>query len=286
METRRIACGDVVLAVAESGAGGRPLLLVHGHVGAKEDFTPWLDRLAERGWHAVAPDLRGHGDSDKPAGESAYSLALVAADLAALAGALGWEHFTLLGHSMGGMACQLLALDQPDRLDALVLMGSSHGPPDGVEVGGVELGAEIVRQGGIALLNQITAASGSPLDTAAGQALAARDPAYAAYGQHKSDVTSGDAWIGLARDLADPAGDRLERLHDLRVPTLVLVGDQDRAFLAPSQRLAEAIPGARLVVLPGGGHSTQFEVPDAWWSALTAFLDQLPLAATTQEDRR
>lgn len=280
MQTRTISAGEVGLAVAEAGAGGRPLLLVHGHVGAKEDFTPWLDRLAERGWHAVAPDLRGHGASDKPAGEDRYSLAQLAEDLLALVGALGWTRFTLLGHSMGGMVAQLVALEHGDRLQGLVLMGTSHGVPDGVDAAGFELGAEIVRQGGIPLLNEVLAASGGPLDTPAGMALSERDPEYRAYGDRKAAGTSGDAWIGLARDITDPAQDRLERLRSLSVPTLVLVGDQDQAFLAGARRLAAAIPGAALQVLEDGGHSTQFEVPDAWWASVTEFLDRIAQEAT------
>ncbi len=70
---RLVNLGDVQLSIAEAGAGQRRLLLVHGFTGAKEDFTSWLDRLAGLGWHAVAPDLRGHGASSKPAEESAYS---------------------------------------------------------------------------------------------------------------------------------------------------------------------------------------------------------------------
>ena len=63
---RSVRTGDVSLEIAEAGAGGRPLLMVHGFTGAKEDFADFFDRLAERGWHVVAPDLRGHGASDHP----------------------------------------------------------------------------------------------------------------------------------------------------------------------------------------------------------------------------
>src|SRR3954469_6093217 len=109
METRPIELGDVELAVSEAGAGGRPFLLLHGFTGAKEDFTEyhgWLDRLADRGWHAGAPDHRGHGESDKPASEDDYSLATFSRDALALTDALGWSRFVLLGHSMGGMIAQ------------------------------------------------------------------------------------------------------------------------------------------------------------------------------------
>ena len=94
--------GPVSLAVAEAGAGGRPLLLVHGFTGAKEDFTEWLDPLAELGWHAVAPDQRGHGDSSQPPDEAPYSFDAFAADVLGLLDVLGWDRCGLLGHSMGG----------------------------------------------------------------------------------------------------------------------------------------------------------------------------------------
>ena len=71
MLTRRLSVHGVDLAVAESGGGGRPLLLVHGFGGAKEDFTDWLDPLAQQGWHAVAHDQRGHGASGDPGTEEA-----------------------------------------------------------------------------------------------------------------------------------------------------------------------------------------------------------------------
>ena len=75
---RDVRLGDVRLAIAEAGVGGRPILLVHGFTGAKEDFTDFLEPLAERGWHAVAPDLRGHGASDHPGDEASYSLEIIA----------------------------------------------------------------------------------------------------------------------------------------------------------------------------------------------------------------
>ena len=59
------------------------------------------------------------------------------------------------------------------------------------------------------------------------------------------------------------------------MPVLVIVGEQDAPFLGSSQRLAKAIPGARLVVIPDAGHSPQFENPDAWWQALSAFLREV-----------
>jgi pimeloyl-ACP methyl ester carboxylesterase len=77
----------------------------------------------------------------------------------------------------------------------------------------------------------------------------------------------------VPRMLGQP--DRLDRLRSLDVPTLVVVGDQDRPFLGPSRRLAEAIGGSWLVELPDAGHSPQFEAPDAWWDAVAGFLGEV-----------
>src|SRR6188472_708809 len=66
VEQRQVDVGDVSLTVAEAGIGGRPLLLVHGFTGSKEDFGDWIDTFADEGWWVIAPDLRGHGDSEQP----------------------------------------------------------------------------------------------------------------------------------------------------------------------------------------------------------------------------
>src|SRR3954451_22826699 len=118
------------MQVAESGRGGRPLLLVHGFTGAKEDFTDWLDPLPELGWDAVAVDKRGHGGGEKPSSKDEYSFDVLAADALALAdGRWGsGSHFTLLGHSMGGMVAQVGAMRAADRLQPLGLMGPGAGP--------------------------------------------------------------------------------------------------------------------------------------------------------------
>jgi pimeloyl-ACP methyl ester carboxylesterase len=69
--------------------------------------------------------------------------------------------------------------------------------------------------------------------------------------------------------------DRLDALRALRVPVLVMVGEQDQAFLASSRAMAAVIPGARLAVVRDGGHSPQFESSDEWWRALTTFLEEV-----------
>ena len=269
--------GDARLAIAEAGEGGRPLLLVHGFTGAKEDFTDWLDPLAERGWHAVAPDQRGHGASHQPTDEAAYHFDAFASDLHGLLDALGWAQCSALGHSMGGMVVQTAVLQAPERFEALVLMDTSHRGLR-ADAGLVELGVAIARAEGIAAVMAAQDALGDdePLGTGAHQRLLATREGYREFGARKMLASSPAMYAAMLQAITHASAvDRLPHLAGLAMPTLVVVGDQDEPFLKPSRRMAEAIPGAELAVIPDAGHSPQFENPDAWWQALSAFLDRL-----------
>lgn len=273
MIERSVTVNGLDLVIAEAGAGGRPLLLVHGFGGAKEDFTDYLDRFAELGWHAVTLDNRGHGSSAKPESEDDYSLELLADDLDKLFDLLGWSDATILGHSMGGMVVQLFVLAKPERCNALILMDTAHKIPDSVDPDMIATAQQIVRDGGIELLVEIQdkAEGPSPLDTPAYIKLCAEDPAYAAWSRSKTLNTASPAWVGLAGNMATQA-DRLDALAAIAVPTLVIVGEQDAGFIDQCRAMANKIPGAAIAVIADGGHSPQFENPSAWWDAMASFL--------------
>lgn len=276
MLRRRVRAGEVDLEVAEAGAGGRPILLLHGFTGAKEDLGGLFAPLATAGWHVVAPDLRGHGKSDQPQGESSYSLEIFAADALALADTLGWARFVVLGYSMGGMVAQRLLLDDPGRIRAAVLMDTSHGVPDGLEPALVELGADVVRREGLAALAalqdrlrdravaQSPGAAAGPSETAGSQART----------RSRLVRSSPDMWLAMTREMVFQP-DRLDALARLSMPVLIIVGERDWAFVGHGRRMAAAIPGARLAVIEGAGHAPQLENAPACWEALRSFLDDL-----------
>lgn len=278
MRERTIELNGVALSTAESTEGDRPILLVHGFAGAKEDFSSWLDRLGREGWHAVAPDLRGHGSSDKPASENEYSLEIFAGDLMDLADALGWERFVLLGHSMGGMVAQLVAVLAHDRLDGLVLMDTCHGPVE-IDMQLVDVAVEIVRTRGIDALADALAGRPSPLDTQAHRRLLETKPGYAEFCDRKLRATSPALYAAIAPSLGT-VRDRLADLEQLpaSLQVMVMVGEQDAPFLGPSKRMSEVLTGGSPTEIPEAGHSPQFENPDAWWEALSSFLASLPAA--------
>jgi pimeloyl-ACP methyl ester carboxylesterase len=283
MEVREVtvdgADGPLTLSVAESGAGGRPLVLVHGFTGAKEDFTDWLDALAGLGWHVIAPDQRGHGQSPQPADEAAYSFDAYAVDLLGLLDAMGWSSAVALGHSMGGMVLQTAALQAPGRFEAIVLMDTSHRALR-ADAALVELGIAIARGEGMAALlaaQDALAQDEDPLANDIDRRLKAERPGYKAFGDGKLLASSPSMYAAMLQAITDATAglDRLDDLRTLTVPALVIVGEHDQPFVKPSQRMADAIPGAELTVIPDAAHSPQFENPELWWKALRTFLDRL-----------
>ncbi|MFN8103810.1 MAG: alpha/beta hydrolase [Acidimicrobiia bacterium] len=274
----RVDAGGVGLAYVEAGATGPPVVLVHGFTGAKEDFGDHIAWLGERR-RTVAFDNRGHGESDRT---DTYSLDLVRRDLGAFVDALGLDRFVLVGHSMGGFVAQLFALAAPERLVGLVLMGtgprSPHLDEDTRQMAdlarrlAVQAGMDVLLQAQQSLAEDDTAATA--LASEAGEALRRDRPGFAEFCDAKFLATDPVAYDELLGDILTQE-DRTESLCGLDVATLVIVGEQDSAFRKASQRMAAAIPGARLEEIPGAGHSPQFEAPEQWRATMGAFLDEL-----------
>jgi 3-oxoadipate enol-lactonase len=276
MRTRRVELGDVSLHVVDAGEGGRPVMLVHGFTANSDEVAGVIEPLTDLGWHAVAPDLRGHGRSDRPTDAGAYSLELMAADVVALADWLGWDRFALLGHSMGGGVAQLIALDHPERLSGLILASTFHGPVPGISMELVQLGCWVVREAGMEGLADAQAArrAENPESVAAFERLQEAIPGYAEQSRARLVSTSPDMWMAMAPRFVDQE-DRLSRLAALDVPTAVIVGEFDGTMGDDCRRLAAAIPGASLTVIAGAGHVPQLEQPEAWWAALSEFMSRL-----------
>jgi pimeloyl-ACP methyl ester carboxylesterase len=272
----RITTDDGVGLEVERTGSGPPLVLVHGFYGAKEDFADHVDRLGE---HAtvVSFDLRGHGESDKAEDAAAYSLDRMAADVLAVADALGLATFRLLGHSMGGMVARRVVLAHPDRVAALALMNTSPGRPDGMDPEMMELGAQIALSDGMDELRRVMDAFG-PLRTPADDRVRAERPGYIEYGDEKWMATPPIAWATIVREMATQP-DQLEEMRAIGCPTLVIVGEQDTPFFEPSRQMGAVIPHAQLDVIPDAGHSPQFENPGAWFAAVAGFLRSLPVEA-------
>jgi pimeloyl-ACP methyl ester carboxylesterase len=175
---------------------------------------------------------------------------------------------------MGGMIVGTLALAAPERIDALVLMDTSHGPL-AVDPDLIELGVAVAREQGIdAVADVMTATDDGPLTTDAYRRKVAEDPGYAEMGERNLRASSPAMFAAMLQQIATQA-DRLDEMASLTMATLVIVGEQDEPFLADSRRMADTIPGGRLAVIPDGGHSPQFEAPEAWYEAMSGFLSEV-----------
>jgi 3-oxoadipate enol-lactonase len=265
----RITTDDGIELEAEVAGAGPGLLLVHGFGGAKEDFADHAPGLAEE-HRVVVFDHRGHGASDAPADAAAYSFDRLVADTIGVADATGLERFRLLGHSMGGMVARRVALQHGDRVEALILMDTAPGPIPSFDAELMEVAAEIARTQGKAALKELLDAA-APLNNAAYERVLLERPGYQQFQDRKWDALSEVMWAALVVAIARQADD-LPELARITCPVLVVVGELDEPFLAPSRAMAEAIPDAELVVIADAGHSPQFENPEAWVAVIREFL--------------
>jgi pimeloyl-ACP methyl ester carboxylesterase len=227
---RFLADGVEIAYIAEGE--GEPILLIHGFASnahANWIDTRWVAFLTSNGFRAIAIDNRGHGASQKLYNPEAYTGPVMADDARRLLDHLGIAKADLIGYSMGARLAAFLALAYPSRVRSAIFAG---------------LGANMIRGVGdpkpieAALLTEDLSAIADP------NARAFRIFA----DQTKSDRRALAACIMASRDRI-PAAD----LAALRVPVLVAAGTED-AIAGPAQPLADAIPGAMVLDIPGRDH--------------------------------
>jgi pimeloyl-ACP methyl ester carboxylesterase len=177
---------------------------------------------------------------------------------------------------MGGFVAQRMALANPARILGLILMDTGHGPVEGIDPDQAGLAATIAVESGIDTLADLMAEIDSPLDTPAHRHLVEDRPGYAQFEDRKFRSTSPYLYASIVQELTS-CPDTLAGLSgmDPQPPTLVLVGEQDAPFLGSAQRMAGVLPNSTLAVIPDAGHSPQFENPDAWWQAVSSFLESI-----------
>lgn len=266
----RVSVDDGVELEVDVRGQGPGLLLVHGFGGSKQDFADHVEALATT-HRVVTFDHRGHGRSGRGRDPDVYTLDRYAADTLQVADALELPSFRLLGYSMGGMVARRVVLAQPERVDALVLMDTSSGRPESLDAELMDAAATIALEDGKDVLKSLLDAAAT-LDTPAHQRLLARRPGYRELEAWAWDALSIEMWAGTIREMAHQPDQRRE-LAAVSCPTLVIVGEQDAAFLGSCRVMAATIPGARLEVIADAGHSPQLENPAAWYGVLTEFLE-------------
>lgn len=247
------------------------LVLVHGFAASTHAWDGWAGALS-RDYRVVMMDLPGHGLTRTSANYVAAPDRLEAT-IDGVTRGLGLTRFTLVGHSMGGEAAWTYALRHADRVQRLVLIDASGWPSQGL--GGGMVFKFLANPIGRRVLREIEI---RPLMT---QALRS------AYVDPKL-VTPAliDRYVDLARapghraimmDQRPRRGAAAPDLSAIRVPTLILFGQEDRVIpAADGEKFRQAIPGASLILYPGVGHLPMEQIPDRSAADLKAWLAAHP----------
>lgn len=126
MERNRIEVGEIALSVEQAGQGDELVILLHGFPELAYSWRHQLPALAEAGYRAVAPDLRGYGESDAPPQVADYAFPKLVGDIVALIDRLGAERAHLVGHDWGGSIAWALAARAPHLVTSLTILNSPH----------------------------------------------------------------------------------------------------------------------------------------------------------------
>jgi len=245
-------------------------VLVHGFTASAASFAANLPALNKR-FEVISVELLGHGESDSPTDSAPYAPEAAVARILALLDKLGHEKVLLCGHSLGAALCLRLALDAPERLAGLILINSmsAAGTPewrDDARPGMVTM-AQRLRAEGSDFLRQtrLYPAHSKRLDPESRELL-----------MRAFDATDPHGLAGTAEGLVIEVNS-FERLGDLEVPTLVVVGERDKAFAEAAPDFIERMPAVLVqkVHLKEAGHAANIEQPEAFESAVVAFAEDL-----------
>jgi len=237
------------------------VVLMHGFTHTGRSWDPVVAALHER-YTAIAPDIRGHGDASDL---QPVTLEAVIDDLDRLAP----DRYTLVGYSMGGRIALHVALAHPDRVRRLILIGASPGiavarEREARRAADERLAEEVERS-----TIEEFARRWAQTPVLGGQPAAVRDATHA--DRLRSTPTGlARALRGLGTGALPPVCDRL---GELAMPVTLVAGGRDEKFATIASRMAAAIPGARVEVIGGAGHSVHLEAPDTIAGLLAAQAD-------------
>jgi len=257
------------MGYVELGDPGKPVLVfLHGYTNSSLGYLPLGRLLAER-YHVFLLDQRGHGASDKP--ECCYTRLDMAHDVKLFLDLKGIPRAHVAGHSMGGMVAPTLAAFWPERVDRLMIIGSTIGrrsrpSPDAPRPPPTfgPLDAEI-------------RALKDPIDPdsafmRAWWTVPGLDPQIQHHMRRESARIPADIWRAIL-DQGEVSRDLRTTAHRIQAPTLLLFGGKDALFSAEDNReMTTWLPQAKAVTLPELGHSLPEEDPAAVGAVLLDFL--------------
>jgi pimeloyl-ACP methyl ester carboxylesterase len=271
-----IAGAGGVRLYVEAHGEGLPVVFSCAFCTTHENFRPQVAPLVEAGARVVLWDYRGHGQSEAPAEDAAYSVDLVVEDLRRV---LEWaapaRKAVVGGLSLGGLISLHCYFRHPERVAALLLIDSGPGfkNPDSQAkwAASVERTAFFLESRGLAAF----------VDGKAGATTIGRRPELPAARAARAAIVAQDplALGRFGKNVSGPAPGVIDDLQRIEVPTLIVVGEHDDAYMRAAEVMVGKIPGATRVEIPGAGHICNIEEADAFNAVLVRFLSQLDAEA-------
>jgi 3-oxoadipate enol-lactonase len=244
----------------EDVGSGEAIVLLHAFPLRGSMWQPQIEFL-QNNYRVIVPDLRGFGASG--VSEGPVLMQQFAADVLALCDKLGIEQFILGGLSMGGYIAFALLRSAPERVNALILADTKAAADTAEGQAGRETNARLVEeQGVLALADKVLPGLVAPhaseeLRTSLRQIIAANQP---------------EGIAGALRGMA-MRPDSFETLRAAQIPTLIIVGSADGLTPpAEAHAMQDVVRGSRMIEIPGAGHLSNLEQPEAFNVALRSFL--------------
>jgi 3-oxoadipate enol-lactonase len=252
-----VRAGKTATGISYDVQGSGPVVVLLS--GSNLDRRMWVRETAwlTRNYTVVRYDLRAHGQSDTAQAPFSHL-----GDLMEVLDTLRIPKASLVGLSAGSAIALDAALEHPSRVECIVLSGpapsgyvSKERPAFAADLGKALQERDYKKAAEVLLATTVFA---TPPES---QALV------------RQMVTENDRLWAVSRDLMKgPPRNAVDRLDQVRVPTLVLIGELDTLQRAPAELLGKSIPGARLVVIPGGGHLLNLTSPKEFEAAVSSFL--------------
>jgi len=249
---------------------GDPLLLVHGFTGSNLSWGEDLISGLAQAHQVVAVDLLGHGKSDISPHPERYQVGEMLEDLSQILDSLSIEKARWLGYSMGGRIALAGAVLRPERISSLVLESASPGLPGEGERKARrradEALAEGILRGGMEAF--VDHWLGLPLFATQGKL----PPNVRTLTRERKLQNTPEALAACLRGMGTGAQPSFwEKLSGIRVPALLLAGEEDRKFTQVAEQMAREMPRAALRIIPKAGHAIHLENPFAWLAAVRTF---------------
>jgi len=257
----RIKANGITFNYRIEGPEGAPVLMLSNSLAC--DTSMWDPQAAhlQKSLRVLRYDQRGHGETEAPAGR--YTFELLIADVIALMDALAIARAHFCGLSMGGATALGLALHHPDRFDRIVICDSPCASTPATAQQWEER-IVVAKEKGMEALVEPTLSRWFPPETVA------KNPPHLDHVRNMIRTTPVNGFIGCAAALANH--DFRSRVGTVKHPVLFMVGEKDGTTPAAMRQMHETLKGSRFVELPGAGHISNLDQPEAATRAIGEFI--------------